>query len=103
MHLPKLKARGRHASPMHQGAPLLPPSGSTPRNGPRSGGWRREGWGEIVRPFGAVRPAPAGAFQSVPNAVADCGSLKLVYDGLLLRHFRHLKPPEERDGPGQGV
>jgi hypothetical protein len=42
-------------------------------------------------------------FQSVPNAVAGCGSLQLVYDGLLLRHFRHLKPPEERDAPGQGV
>src|SRR5262244_4085494 len=46
------------------GAPLLPPRGSTPRNGPRSGGWRREGWGEIVRPFGAVRPAPAGGVVS---------------------------------------
>jgi len=32
-----------------------------------------------------------------------CGSLKLVYDGLQLRHFPYLKPPQEREGPGQGV
>jgi hypothetical protein len=26
------------------------------------------------------------------------GSLKIIYDGLLWRAFRHLKPPEERTG-----
>ncbi len=28
------------------------------------------------------------------------GSLKILYDGLLYRSFRHLKPPEERASGG---
>ena len=48
----------------------------------------------------AVSPALAGAlfaasFRALPLII--CGSLKIVYDVLLLVQFRHLKPPEERD------
>ncbi len=47
----------------------------------------------------AASPALAGALfaaslQAWPLVL--CGSLKLVYDVLLLVQFRHLKPPEER-------
>jgi MFS family permease len=48
----------------------------------------------------AVSPALAGAlfaasFRALPLII--CGTLKIVYDVLLLIQFRHLKPPEERD------
>jgi MFS family permease len=47
----------------------------------------------------AASPALAGAlfaasFQALPLIL--CGTLKIVYDLLLLVQFRHLKPPEER-------
>ena len=47
----------------------------------------------------AVSPAMAGAlfaasFQAWPLVI--CGSLKILYDVLLLLQFRHVKPPEER-------
>jgi MFS family permease len=47
----------------------------------------------------AASPALAGAlfaaaWQATPLIL--CGGLKILYDLLLLRQFRHLKPPEER-------
>jgi MFS family permease len=47
----------------------------------------------------AASPALAGAlfaagFEAWPLVI--CGVLKITYDMLLLRQFRHLKPPEER-------
>lgn len=47
----------------------------------------------------AASPAMAGAlfaasYQAWPLLI--CGVLKIAYDLLLLRQFRHLKPPEER-------
>jgi len=47
----------------------------------------------------ASSPALAGAlfaagFEAWPLVI--CGVLKIAYDVLLLRQFRHLKPPEER-------
>jgi MFS family permease len=47
----------------------------------------------------AVSPAMAGAlfaasFQALPLII--CGSLKIIYDLLLLLQFRLVKPPEER-------
>jgi MFS family permease len=47
----------------------------------------------------AISPALAGAMfsaslQAWPLVI--CGTLKIVYDFLLLMQFRHLKPPEER-------
>jgi MFS family permease len=47
----------------------------------------------------AASPALAGAlfaagFEAWPLVI--CGVLKIIYDVLLLRQFRHLKPPEER-------
>jgi hypothetical protein len=47
----------------------------------------------------AASPALAGAlfaagFEAWPLVI--CGVLKITYDMLLLREFRHLKPPEER-------
>jgi MFS family permease len=46
----------------------------------------------------AASPALAGAlfaagFEAWPLVI--CGVLKIIYDMLLLRQFRHLKPPEE--------
>jgi MFS family permease len=46
----------------------------------------------------AASPAMAGAlfaagFEAWPLVI--CGVLKITYDALLLRQFRHLKPPEE--------
>jgi len=46
----------------------------------------------------AASPAMAGAlfaasYQAWPLLI--CGALKIVYDLLLLRQFRHIKPPEE--------
>jgi MFS family permease len=47
----------------------------------------------------ALSPALAGAlfaaaYRSWPLVI--CGTLKIAYDLLLLRQFRHVKPPEER-------
>ena len=47
----------------------------------------------------ALSPALAGAlfaasFRAWPLVI--CGSLKIIYDLLLLMQFRHLKPPEEQ-------
>ncbi len=36
----------------------------------------------------------AGGYRAWPLVI--CGVLKIVYDLLLLRQFRHVKPPEER-------
>jgi MFS family permease len=47
----------------------------------------------------SLSPAIAGALFSLSWQVAPliiCGALKIGYDFLLLRQFRHLKPPEER-------
>ncbi len=47
----------------------------------------------------AFSPALAGAlFAAAYRAwpLVICGTLKIVYDLLLLRQFRHVKPPEER-------
>jgi hypothetical protein len=35
----------------------------------------------------------AASYQAWPLLI--CGTLKIVYDLLLLRQFRHIKPPEE--------
>ena len=47
----------------------------------------------------AASPALAGAlfaasFQALPLLI--CGTLKIIYDLLLLAQFRQVKPPEER-------
>src|SRR5262249_36389623 len=39
----------------------------------------------------------AGPFSGLPLVI--CGTLKIAYDIALLTTFRHIKPPEERDGP----
>jgi MFS family permease len=47
----------------------------------------------------AASPAMAGALLAVSAfawPLLICGTLKIVYDFLLLAQFRHLKPPEER-------
>jgi MFS family permease len=47
----------------------------------------------------AASPALAGALLAVSTfawPLLICGTLKIVYDFLLLAQFRHLKPPEER-------
>jgi MFS family permease len=47
----------------------------------------------------AISPALAGAMFSASLQVwplVICGTLKIIYDLLLLRQFRHLKPPEEQ-------
>ncbi len=47
----------------------------------------------------AASPALAGALFSASLRAAPlviCGVLKITYDLLLLLHFRHVKPPEER-------
>ena len=46
----------------------------------------------------SISPAFAGALLSTPFAglpLVICGTLKIVYDLLLLFSFRHIKPPEE--------
>jgi MFS family permease len=53
----------------------------------------------------AISPTLAGALLSTAFAglpLVVCGTLKIVYDLSLLLSFRHLKPPEERDGEVQG-
>jgi MFS family permease len=47
----------------------------------------------------AASPALAGALFSASLRawpLVICGTLKIIYDALLLFQFRHLKPPEER-------
>ena len=47
----------------------------------------------------SASPALAGALLAASHRawpLLICGALKIVYDLLLLREFRHLKPPEER-------
>jgi predicted MFS family arabinose efflux permease len=49
----------------------------------------------------ATASSVAGAFMQQVSFGAPLligGSLKIIYDGLLWRAFRHLKPPEERTG-----
>lgn len=56
----------------------------------------------VPRSFAAsASPALAGAllatsFRGWPLII--CGVLKIIYDLLLLQQFRHVKPPEEREG-----
>lgn len=54
----------------------------------------------IARSVGAsLSPALTGIFFSIPNLLSVpfflCGGLKIVYDLLLWREFRMVKPPEE--------
>ena len=47
----------------------------------------------------SISPAIAGALMAVSTVawpLLICGGLKIAYDLLLLREFRHVKPPEER-------
>jgi hypothetical protein len=47
----------------------------------------------------SASPALAGALFAASHAawpLLICGSLKILYDVLLLAQFRHRKPPEER-------
>lgn len=55
----------------------------------------------IARSVGAaVAPSLTGIFLSLPGLLSApfflCGGLKIVYDVLLYRNFRALKPPEEQ-------
>ena len=57
----------------------------------------------IARSIGAsVSPSLTGFFLSVPALLSMpfflCGGLKIVYDLLLFREFRAVKPPEEGQG-----
>ena len=57
----------------------------------------------IARSVGAaIAPSLTGVFLSVPGLLSVpfflCGGLKIVYDLLLYRSFRALKPPEEQKG-----
>jgi hypothetical protein len=48
----------------------------------------------------AASPALAGALFAAGYAALPlilCGMLKIMYDLLLLRLFRHIKPPEEQE------
>ena len=54
----------------------------------------------IARSVGAaVSPALTGLFFSIPALINLpfflCGGLKIIYDLLLFREFRAVKPPEE--------
>jgi MFS family permease len=49
----------------------------------------------------SISPAFAGALLAMPFSglpLVICGVLKIVYDVSLLVTFRHIKPPEEKDG-----
>jgi len=55
----------------------------------------------IARSVGAaIAPSLTGIFLSLPGLLSTpfflCGGLKIVYDLLLYRSFRALKPPEEQ-------
>ena len=57
----------------------------------------------IARSVGAaISPSLTGIFLSIPLLLSApfflAGSLKLIYDLLLYRSFRRLKPPEEQKG-----
>ncbi len=59
----------------------------------------------IARSVGAaISPTLTGIFLSIPTLLSVpfflCGGLKIVYDLLLYRSFRHHKPPEERPANG---
>jgi MFS family permease len=50
----------------------------------------------------SISPAFAGILLTLPFAglpLILCGSLKIIYDLVLLYSFRHIKPPEEKAGP----
>jgi MFS family permease len=56
----------------------------------------------IARSMGAaVSPTLTGLFLGVPALISApfflCGGLKIVYDLLLFREFRAVKPPEEKE------
>jgi predicted MFS family arabinose efflux permease len=51
-----------------------------------------------VSPFIAAPLAASVAYTAVPFVIA--GSLKIVYDLLVFRAFRHVRPPEERAAQG---
>lgn len=51
-----------------------------------------------VSPFIAAPLAASVAYTAVPFVIA--GSLKIVYDLLVYRGFRHVRPPEERRAQG---
>ncbi len=58
----------------------------------------------VARSVGAaVSPSIAGAFLAIPALISAplliCGGLKIVYDLLLWRSFRRLRPPEEQGPP----
>jgi MFS family permease len=49
----------------------------------------------------SISPAFAGMLLTLPFAglpLVLCGSLKIIYDFVLLYSFRHIKPPEEKAG-----
>jgi hypothetical protein len=49
----------------------------------------------------SISPAFAGMLLTLPFAglpLVLCGSLKIIYDLVLLYAFRHIKPPEEKAG-----
>jgi MFS family permease len=57
----------------------------------------------IARSVGAaLSPTLTGIFLSIPALLSApfffCGGLKIVYDLLLYRSFRRLRPPEEQNG-----
>jgi hypothetical protein len=52
----------------------------------------------------AISPVFAGALLALPFSgfpLIIAGSLKIVYDLGLLRAFRHIKPPEERQSTAE--
>jgi hypothetical protein len=52
-----------------------------------------------------VAPAFAGLFMSGSALLAPLvvgGAMKIAYDVLLYRAFRHLRPPEEKEGAVAG-
>jgi MFS family permease len=59
----------------------------------------------IARSVGAaISPSIAGVFLSVPGLISApfffCGGLKIIYDLLLYRSFKRIKPPEEKSKAG---
>jgi MFS family permease len=56
----------------------------------------------IARSIGAaLSPSLSGLLLSIPSMISIpfylCGGLKIVYDLVLYRNFKALKPPEEND------
>ncbi len=65
--------------------------------------WTRLGWGRFFARLRAVADwrllAFAGVLLTTPFTglpLVLCGTLKIVYDVLLLMQFRHVRPPEEQ-------